>query len=251
MTEKRCKGCGAVKALSEFSRRNRLCPTLHAHCRACSNAAGRVAHARSMDTKLVQKACTACGETKPLAEFFACKRVKDGRQAQCKACRGRLYNATKNALRRTPEALARRRAAYAKNAMRERARSSAWSSAHRDRRNAYAYKKYHTDPKTRARIINDGACRRSHYKDSSLTAQDWLLVLEDYAGRCAYCFGGANALDHVLPLSRGGKHELGNVVPACKSCNSSKYTRTPVEWLGGKPGGTVLIGGGMAMPFGV
>jgi len=29
-------------------------------------------------------------------------------------------------------------------------------------------------------------------------------------------------MDHVIPLSKGGKHLPSNVVPACASCNSSK-----------------------------
>ncbi len=37
-------------------------------------------------------------------------------------------------------------------------------------------------------------------------------------------------MDHVIPLSRGGKHALDNVVPACRGCNTSKNDRLPSEW---------------------
>jgi 5-methylcytosine-specific restriction endonuclease McrA len=37
-------------------------------------------------------------------------------------------------------------------------------------------------------------------------------------------------MDHRLPLARGGRHEIENVIPACKSCNSRKHTRTEEEF---------------------
>jgi 5-methylcytosine-specific restriction endonuclease McrA len=40
--------------------------------------------------------------------------------------------------------------------------------------------------------------------------------------RCAYCGGPADTVDHVLPRSRGGRHEWTNVVAACSRCNNRK-----------------------------
>jgi len=37
-------------------------------------------------------------------------------------------------------------------------------------------------------------------------------------------------MDHVLPLSRGGKSRKGNIVPACKECNNNKKYLLPIEW---------------------
>ena len=48
---------------------------------------------------------------------------------------------------------------------------------------------------------------------------------------CAYC--GATEkleLDHIVPLSRGGIHSIGNVTVACRSCNASKNNRLLTEW---------------------
>ena len=51
--------------------------------------------------------------------------------------------------------------------------------------------------------------------------------------RCQYCgkvFPQKRLnLDHVVPLSRGGKTTWKNVVCACISCNSRKGNRTPTE----------------------
>lgn len=39
---------------------------------------------------------------------------------------------------------------------------------------------------------------------------------------CAYCAGRATTVDHVVPRSRGGRHEWINVVAACARCNNRK-----------------------------
>jgi 5-methylcytosine-specific restriction endonuclease McrA len=39
---------------------------------------------------------------------------------------------------------------------------------------------------------------------------------------CQYCGREAENIDHVVPRSKGGKHEWTNVVAACIPCNSSK-----------------------------
>ena len=53
-------------------------------------------------------------------------------------------------------------------------------------------------------------------------------------GKCHYC--GAEGLpkdltmDHIVPISRGGKSTRGNVVPCCKNCNNTKKQLLPMEW---------------------
>ena len=37
--------------------------------------------------------------------------------------------------------------------------------------------------------------------------------------------------DCVLPLSRGGRYTLHNVVPACRPCNTSKCNGEVTGWL--------------------
>jgi 5-methylcytosine-specific restriction endonuclease McrA len=38
--------------------------------------------------------------------------------------------------------------------------------------------------------------------------------------------------DHVYPLSRGGSHGIGNVLPVCRPCNLSKGAKFLIEWKG-------------------
>ena len=51
-------------------------------------------------------------------------------------------------------------------------------------------------------------------------------------GKCAYCGEAKDemTLDHILALSRGGKHERSNVTWACKECNLSKGSKLLSEW---------------------
>lgn len=44
-------------------------------------------------------------------------------------------------------------------------------------------------------------------------------------GRCQYCSGDAESIDHVVPRSRGGAHVWENVVAACRPCNMRKRDR--------------------------
>jgi 5-methylcytosine-specific restriction endonuclease McrA len=50
---------------------------------------------------------------------------------------------------------------------------------------------------------------------------------------CAYCGDRCAArelsCDHVIPVSKGGKHVWTNVVTACRTCNGRKADRTPDE----------------------
>lgn len=64
-----------------------------------------------------------------------------------------------------------------------------------------------------------------------VSARDWLRLCARHGGRCFYC-GEASQLtmDHVIPIIRGGRHSIGNLVPACVSCNSSKSRRFIMEW---------------------
>jgi 5-methylcytosine-specific restriction endonuclease McrA len=37
-------------------------------------------------------------------------------------------------------------------------------------------------------------------------------------------------MDHLVPLSRGGRSTKENLVPSCKTCNNLKKTMLPLEW---------------------
>jgi len=55
-----------------------------------------------------------------------------------------------------------------------------------------------------------------------------------YASPCAYCGQPSKHLDHIVPISRGGTHSIGNLTGSCASCNFSKGAKFITEWKKGK-----------------
>jgi 5-methylcytosine-specific restriction endonuclease McrA len=67
---------------------------------------------------------------------------------------------------------------------------------------------------------------------NTFTNKDWDHAVDYFSHRCVYCGEYTEKLqrDHFIPLSAGGGYTLGNIVPACKSCNISKSDNLPEEW---------------------
>ena len=74
--------------------------------------------------------------------------------------------------------------------------------------------------------------RRMDRVQHDLSAEQWIRLKEAWGG-CAYCGVVDKPLqrDCVLPLSRGGRYTLENIVPACSSCNTSKCNDEVTSWL--------------------
>lgn len=48
--------------------------------------------------------------------------------------------------------------------------------------------------------------------------------------QCLYCGLPGGQIDHVIPIARGGEHRIGNLAPACRSCNAQKNRSFIMEW---------------------
>ena len=72
---------------------------------------------------------------------------------------------------------------------------------------------------------------RSKARDLS-NSQWWKRQLSK--GSCYYCRRSTPpkelTMDHIVPVSRGGRSTRGNVVPCCKTCNNAKKQLLPMEW---------------------
>src|SRR5579859_770027 len=65
---------------------------------------------------------------------------------------------------------------------------------------------------------------------ATLTVEQWLLTLEHFEGKCAYCQKRPGVIiEHFVPLERGAGTEIGNCVPSCYACNSKKKGYSPDE----------------------
>jgi 5-methylcytosine-specific restriction endonuclease McrA len=81
--------------------------------------------------------------------------------------------------------------------------------------------------------IDPDELRRAREKGRELRASAW-WKRRISAGICHYCRRHVGVrqltMDHIVPLGRGGRSVRGNVVPACKDCNTRKQSLLPIEW---------------------
>lgn len=81
--------------------------------------------------------------------------------------------------------------------------------------------------------VDEATVRQERTKARQLRKSGW-WQRKIGAGSCYYC-GESHppqelTMDHIVPLGRGGRSSKGNVVAACKTCNSKKKTMLPFEW---------------------
>lgn len=89
--------------------------------------------------------------------------------------------------------------------------------------------------------------RKKSADTRDVSDRDWRKLCHQYHWECAYCGRSGLKLtkDHIVPLGKGGRHSIGNLVPACSRCNTRKADMLLIEYrwskkypshLRGKPG---------------
>lgn len=98
-----------------------------------------------------------------------------------------------------------------------------YSTTQREKINKHLRKYRATYPEKQTAHNRRRRAYKANAEGNGVSAEQWSNLLEEYNYLCAYCNGKKSLeMDHIVPLSSGGRHDLDNVVPACKSCNSSK-----------------------------
>lgn len=161
---------------------------------------------------VVSQECRKCGEVKPVAEFTK-KSTTTGYITVCKPCRSQRESERYDASERHQRAVAERAARRSPERIEAARRHQRVKSGRR-----------------RAALAGAPIC--------DLTRGEWAVIIDEFGTLCAYCgtseagtVSGRMTQDHVVPLSRDGSHTVGNVVPACRPCNSAKRARTGDEFL--------------------
>lgn len=160
------------------------------------------------------KTCSRCTTELPVSEFYRNRAQSDGLDNLCKVC-GRAARSVSK--RKHPETVR----AYCKrwrerHPVQDRARQSKWT-----KQNALHVSVYNEQVRQKMKKA----------PGRGVTLVQWKDVLTVWGSRCAYCGVETTAMDHFVPISRGGAHDVNNVMPACKSCNSAKKNREPLAWL--------------------
>lgn len=110
-----------------------------------------------------------------------------------------------------------KRAEYAREPERGRARARAMRAANPERTKL-------SDAKKRRR-------RRSAPR-IPFTVDALAQKISYWGGRCWICDAPWQAIDHVKPISKGGWDVLSNLRPICTSCNSKKHNKWPYPIVG-------------------
>jgi len=91
-----------------------------------------------------------------------------------------------------------------------------------------------TDPQYRFYHRQKSKRRKAQMRNSiaiQLSGKDIKNRFAEFAHQCAYCgCAGDLHIEHVVPISKGGGHGIGNIVPACKRCNYSKRDHEVESW---------------------
>lgn len=103
--------------------------------------------------------------------------------------------------------LVRAREHYARDPAKRRAVATEWERANRDARKLITRRR-----KLRIQVTNE------------LLPGEWEKVVVDCNNTCIVSGCGTSpvTMDHVVPLSKNGRHHISNLQPLCSSCNDKK-----------------------------
>jgi hypothetical protein len=85
--------------------------------------------------------------------------------------------------------------------------------------------KYHNDPEYHARVRtkNNTRIERERAGGGDLDRRDWKFLVELAEHKCLCCGEKVKlVMDHIIPVSSGGKTTIHNIQPLCASCNARK-----------------------------
>ena len=93
------------------------------------------------------------------------------------------------------------------------------------------HKEYSKCHLNESRIHGQKRKARKHMLLSTLTIKQWESIKLYFNNACCYC-GKESPLaqEHFIPIVKLGSYDHNNIIPACKSCNSSKGPRSFFEW---------------------
>lgn len=207
-----------------------------------------------MTTSIVQplKRCAKCKRDLPANRqyFFRHSQTTDGFRPACKECEGRSFRVIVRDGYKRCSGCKRELLATTEFFNRNKAQSDGLQNYCRECYNEAAHQAYAANPaKHRAKARKQEAENPDKFRAykqrrlarkravlATLTLVQWQRCLEYFDNRCTYCgkhqdSSHAIEREHVVSLSEGGGYTAYNIVPSCKSCNSSKHDTPVAEWL--------------------
>lgn len=187
---------------------------------------------------IIMKICSTCDEEKDISSFTTKASTEDGLNTQCKACvkeYSRKYykkNQTKclernrSFLKLNPEYHSEY---YVENKEEILKKNTTYNKKNRDRINTNAGTWRKKNPNKVSSYLNKRRTRKQG-NGGSYNVGEWQRLKEETGNICLCCGISGNevtlTVDHVIPISRGGRNCVENLQPLCQSCNSSKGTKS-------------------------
>ncbi len=173
------------------------------------------------------KRCTKCGQDKPLDDFA--DRSERGAGAKKSRCRECLAQAQKDRRKANlDEVREYERAWRAANSEKVWASQKRWRDNNRETYNdtVKRWRRRHPDRYSEARDRYRASRSQAETLDVSRAEIDRIR-----ASACFVC-GTRDEIqvDHIVPLSRGGRHSIGNLQPLCAKHNAQKGAKLLVEF---------------------
>lgn len=261
--QKRCPKCGEIKPLDAFHKDKTKKDGQTARCKACiarhyaTNAEAIGAYQRAYRAANIDKIREdkRTYRAANIEKIKAHKRAYYAANAQTINERHRTYRTANVEARREY-----RRVYNAANAEAIREQKRVYRAANidhiREKDRAYyanivqaklkhdaAYAKAKRDYIRAHRAANPDLYRAATHRrlalikgnGGSFTTQELMHMRLTQGGFCAYCQyqhdPDALTIDHIIPITQGGRHEAANICLACPRCNYSKHDRTPDQWL--------------------
>lgn len=201
------------------------------------------------------KACSKCGEEKPLTEYNKDKRMKDGLRKFCRVCGKAYYRKYRE---ENPEKVIAYRKKWKKeNREKVRADKRKWAKGWMERNPDVAKarsKKYREDNPEKIKAAGKkwrkenpekkrlhNSKRRAVLREATTEDFSYEDLLDFWSeneinyNECFYCKKempeGTEHIDHYYPLVKGGAHERSNLRPSCASCNLAKGAKQPETFM--------------------
>lgn len=244
-----CKVCDARKHKAAGGyvawRRVWTPPSFH-RCAGCDCVKSLAVDFYVLKTGRIDKRCKDC-QRRGGEEYRASEDVKERARIQARVWHKANREQAAQRSREYYQANKERFAAYAKE-YRERTREQRQTEEAREKNRENARRSYHKN-KEKARASNREYIKRNPEANAERTRRRYALKVNaegshtivevrqmyaDQDGRCAYCeveLNGRYVVEHMIPLSRGGRDDWTNLAIACALCNNRKYNRTTEEFF--------------------
>jgi 5-methylcytosine-specific restriction endonuclease McrA len=162
----------------------------------------------------------------PTTDFGNHTKTSDGLYSQCKPCQNIARAEYRK--RHADKIKFEQRNNYLRNREKRIAYANARIQADRDKHNQYVSI---SKKRNHLAIAANTRRRNARRKANGVYAISKKELKRLSQNPCFYC-GSKKQLtvDHVVAIARGGVDSIGNLVSACKSCNSQKRELTIMEW---------------------